>query len=44
VLIGPAVLGLLDLAELGNETVILEEVTLVTPGVAFVSCPCICPS
>jgi sodium/hydrogen antiporter len=25
VLIGPAVFGLLDLAELGNETVILEE-------------------
>jgi sodium/hydrogen antiporter len=36
VLIGPAILGLLDLAELGNEMVILEEVTLVTPGVALV--------
>jgi NhaP-type Na+/H+ or K+/H+ antiporter len=36
VLIGPAVLGLLDLAELGNEMVILEEVTLVTPGIALV--------
>jgi NhaP-type Na+/H+ or K+/H+ antiporter len=44
VLIGPMVLGLLDLAELGNETVILEQVTLVTPGVAFVACPCVCPS
>ena len=37
VLIGPAILGLLYLAELGNETVSLEEVTLVTPGVALVS-------
>jgi len=36
VLIGPAVFGLLDLAELGNETVILEEAALVTPGVARV--------
>ncbi len=36
VLIGPAVFGLLDLADLGNETVILEEAALVTPGVALV--------
>jgi NhaP-type Na+/H+ or K+/H+ antiporter len=36
VLIGPAVLGLLDLAELGNETLILEEAALVTLGIALV--------
>ena len=36
VLIGPAVFGLLDLADLGNETVILEEAALVTLGVALV--------
>src|SRR5215217_3427942 len=36
VLIGPAALGLLDLAELGNETVILEEAALVTLGIALV--------
>jgi sodium/hydrogen antiporter len=36
VLIGPAVLGLLDLAKLGNETVILEEAALLTLGVALV--------
>jgi sodium/hydrogen antiporter len=36
VLIGPAVFGPLYLAELGNETVILEEAALVTPGVARV--------
>ena len=36
VLIGPAVFGLLDLAKLGNETVILEEAALVTLGVALV--------
>src|ERR687897_1261582 len=36
VLIGPAALGLLDLAELGNETLILEEAALVTPGIALV--------
>jgi sodium/hydrogen antiporter len=36
VLIGPAALGLLDLAELGNETVILEQAALVTLGIALV--------
>ena len=36
VLIGPAVFGLLDLAKLGNETLILEEAALVTLGVALV--------
>src|SRR5215212_2380980 len=36
VLIGPAALGLLDLARLGNETVILEEAALVTLGIALV--------
>jgi sodium/hydrogen antiporter len=36
VLIGPAVLGLLDLAALGNQTLILEEAALVTLGVALV--------
>src|SRR5215217_7845045 len=36
VLIGPAALGLLDLAKLGNETLILEEAALVTLGVALV--------
>jgi NhaP-type Na+/H+ or K+/H+ antiporter len=36
VLIGPAVLGLLDLADLGNQTLILEEAALVTLGVALV--------
>jgi NhaP-type Na+/H+ or K+/H+ antiporter len=36
VLIGPAALGLLDLAKLGNETVILEEAALVTLGIALV--------
>src|SRR5829696_7446576 len=36
VLIGPAAFGLLDLAELGNETLILEEAALVTLGVALV--------
>ena len=36
VLIGPAVFGLLDLAKLGNEMVILEEAALVTLGVALV--------
>jgi NhaP-type Na+/H+ or K+/H+ antiporter len=36
VLIGPAALGLLDLAELGNETLILEEAALVTLGIALV--------
>src|SRR5215211_3758782 len=36
VLIGPAALGLLDLADLGNQTVILEEAALVTLGVALV--------
>jgi len=35
-LIGPAALGLLDLAKLGNETLILEEAALVTLGVALV--------
>ena len=35
VLIGPAALGLLDLAELGNETLILEEAALVTLGIAL---------
>jgi hypothetical protein len=37
VLIGPAALGLLDLAEVGNETLILEEAALVTLGVALVA-------
>src|ERR671915_369050 len=36
VLIGPAALGLLELAELGNETLILEEAALVTLGIALV--------
>jgi NhaP-type Na+/H+ or K+/H+ antiporter len=36
VLIGPATLGLLDLAELGNQALILEEAALVTLGVALV--------
>src|ERR687893_63393 len=36
VLIGPAALGLLDLAELGNETLILEEAALLTLGIALV--------
>ena len=36
VLIGPAALGVLDLAELGNETLILEEAALVTLGIALV--------
>ncbi len=36
VLLGPAVFGLLDLADLGNQTVILEEAALVTLGVALV--------
>jgi NhaP-type Na+/H+ or K+/H+ antiporter len=36
VLIGPAALGLLNLADLGNQTVILEEAALVTLGVALV--------
>ena len=35
-LIGPAVLGLLDLARLGDETLILEEAALLTLGVALV--------
>src|ERR687891_781078 len=36
VLIGPAVLGWFDLAELGNETLILEEAALLTLGIALV--------
>jgi NhaP-type Na+/H+ or K+/H+ antiporter len=36
VLIGPAALGLLDLAGLGNETLILEQAALVTLGIALV--------
>jgi len=36
VLIGPAALGFLDLADLGNQTLILEEAALVTLGVALV--------
>src|SRR5829696_328468 len=36
VLIGPAALGLLDLAELGNQTLILEEAALLTLGIALV--------
>jgi sodium/hydrogen antiporter len=36
VLIGPAALGLLDLADLGSQTLILEEAALVTLGVALV--------
>lgn len=36
VLLGPAVFGMLDLADLGNQTVILEEAALVTLGVALV--------
>jgi sodium/hydrogen antiporter len=36
VLIGPAALGLLDLAKLGNQTVILEEAALVTLGIVLV--------
>jgi sodium/hydrogen antiporter len=36
VLIGPAIFGLLDLADLGDETLILEEAALVTLGVALV--------
>ena len=36
VLIGPGALGLLDLADLGNQTLILEEAALVTLGVALV--------
>ena len=35
VLIGPAALGLLDLANLGDQTVILEEAALVTLGIAL---------
>src|ERR671910_3207073 len=36
VLIGPSALGLLDLAALGNETLILEEAALLTVGIALV--------
>src|ERR671913_54336 len=36
VLIGPAALGLLDLADLGYQTLILEEAALITLGVALV--------
>ena len=36
VLVGPAALGLLNLADLGNQTLILEEAALVTLGVALV--------
>lgn len=36
VLIGPAVFGALDLADLGDQTLILEEAALVTLGVALV--------
>lgn len=36
VLIGPAVFGLLDLADLGDQTAILEEAALVTLGIALV--------
>jgi NhaP-type Na+/H+ or K+/H+ antiporter len=36
VLVGPAALGLLDLADLGNQTRILEEAALLTLGVALV--------
>ena len=36
VLIGPGALGLLNLADLGNQTLILEEAALVTLGVALV--------
>ena len=36
VLIGPAALGLLDLADLGSQTLILEEAALLTLGVALV--------
>src|SRR5918997_4996734 len=36
VLIGPAALGLLDLAELGDATLILEQAALVTLGIALV--------
>src|SRR5829696_4636033 len=36
VLIGPAVFGVLDLADLGDQTLILEEAALVTLGVALV--------
>src|ERR671910_477053 len=36
VLIGPAALGLLDLADIGDQTLILEEAALVTLGVALV--------
>jgi sodium/hydrogen antiporter len=36
VLIGPAALGLLDLADLGDQTPILEQAALVTLGVALV--------
>ncbi len=35
-LIGPAARGVLDLAELGNETLILKEASLVTLGIALV--------
>ena len=43
VLIGPAVLGLLDLAKLGNETLILEEAALVTLASPLWAWPCVCP-
>ena len=36
VLIGPAAFGVLDLANLGDQTVILEEAALVTLGIALV--------
>jgi hypothetical protein len=36
VLIGPATFGVLDLASLGDQMVILEEAALVTLGVALV--------
>lgn len=36
VLIGPAIFGFLDLADLGNQTLILEEAALVTLGIALV--------
>lgn len=40
VLIGPAALGLLNLADLGDQTLILEEAALVTLGIALVGWRC----
>jgi len=43
VLIGPAALGLLDLADIGDQTLILEEAALVTLGSPWSGWRCVCP-